>query len=75
MTTETKKHLASTVQPSAVEASAVLSVVNTHQISALGELQTRTANIDSANYYKFTHLDGESYHFLPSDRTNGKGFW
>ena len=54
----------------------MLSVINTHQIGALGELHaTAVANIDSASYYDFFYKDLETYRYQPLDHINGQGFW
>jgi hypothetical protein len=76
MTEKNAKNLVSIITPKQVETNLMLSVINTHQISALGELHATTAaNIDSASYYKFLHLEQETSRNKPLDHTSGLGFW
>lgn len=77
MRTKDGKQLTALPTPKQVETNLMLSVINTHQISALGELQATTtaANIDSASYYKFLHLDQELSPGKALDHTSGHGFW
>lgn len=53
----------------------MLSVINTHQMTALGEPYVTAAAIDSASYYNFFYKDFETYHYQPLDHINGQGFW
>ena len=76
MTNKSVKQPTVILNPQQVETNIMLSVINTHQISALGELQATTAaNIDSASYYKFLHLEQEIARNKPLDHTSGLGFW